>query len=158
MFDPSSESRGARRIGGVVPADAAFLTVGAHHHGQGVPADQALDAALDLGAAGEGRLLLYRYRVDVRSVGRVGQPDAVALGVDSKELQEALYPFRAALLHDVVQGLEPFSPFDFFNVGRFWMIRSSHRFLHSPSKDIGVPRSDTCEVKITVAEGRDNAP
>ena len=51
------ERRG-RGIGRDVPADAAFLPVGAHHHGQGVPADQALDAALDFWAAGEGRLLL----------------------------------------------------------------------------------------------------
>jgi hypothetical protein len=42
------EEGGAGGKGGDVAADARMLAVGAHHHGHGVPADDALDAALDL--------------------------------------------------------------------------------------------------------------
>ncbi len=38
-------------------ADAFLDLVGSHHHGQRVPAHQALDAALHFLAAGKGRLL-----------------------------------------------------------------------------------------------------
>jgi hypothetical protein len=44
---------GAGGKGGDVAADARMLAVGSHHHGHGVPADDALDAPLDLAAAGK---------------------------------------------------------------------------------------------------------
>jgi hypothetical protein len=40
-----------------VAANALLHLVGANHHGEGVPADEALDAAFHLLAAGEWRLL-----------------------------------------------------------------------------------------------------
>ena len=52
--------RGGRGEGRDVAADAVLDLVGLHHHRQRVPAHQALDAALDLAAAGERRLLLRR--------------------------------------------------------------------------------------------------
>jgi hypothetical protein len=60
---------GAGGKGGDVATDARMLAVGSHHHGHGVPADDALDAAFDLPAAWKGRLAGYRYGIDI---GRVG--------------------------------------------------------------------------------------
>ena len=48
--------RRRRGVGRDVPADAVRVAVGAHDHRHRVPADEALDAALDLPAAGERRL------------------------------------------------------------------------------------------------------
>ena len=50
--------RGGRCEGRDVTADAVFGLVGLDHHRQRVPADEALDAALDLAAAWERRLIL----------------------------------------------------------------------------------------------------
>ena len=43
--------RGERCIGGNMAADAGIVLVGADHHGHGVPAIEALDAALDFAVA-----------------------------------------------------------------------------------------------------------
>ena len=57
--------RGGRGEGGDVPADARALLVRPHDHRHRVPADDALDAPLDLAIAGIGRLLVDGDRVDV---------------------------------------------------------------------------------------------
>ena len=51
MIEPDLVQRGRRRIGGDVAADAVRRAVGAHHHRHRVPADEALDPALDFLAA-----------------------------------------------------------------------------------------------------------
>ena len=75
------ERRG-RGVGRDVAADALFGLVRAHHHGQRVPADEALDAALDLAAARERRLLVGGNRVDVGRVGGERKLDAALPRVD----------------------------------------------------------------------------
>ena len=60
MVEGDFVQRGGRGEGRDVPADAFLNLVGPHHHGQGVPAHQALDAALHLLAAGKRRLLPRR--------------------------------------------------------------------------------------------------
>jgi hypothetical protein len=52
-----------------------------YHHGHGVPAHQALDAALDLAAAGVRRLLIGVDGVDVGGVGGERQLDAAGVRV-----------------------------------------------------------------------------
>ena len=52
--------RGGRRVRRDVTADAVLGLVGLDDHRQRVPADEALDAALDLAAAGERRLFGWR--------------------------------------------------------------------------------------------------
>ena len=58
--------RGERRN---VAADAFLGLVRAHDHRRGVPADEALDPALEVGAARHQRLVVGRDRVDVGGVG-----------------------------------------------------------------------------------------
>ncbi len=67
MIERDFIQRGGGGESGNVSADAALDLVGPHHHGQGIPAHQALDAALHLLTAGKGRLLPGSDRVLVRS-------------------------------------------------------------------------------------------
>ena len=60
VVEPDFVERGRRRERRDVTADAVLGLVRLDHHRQRVPADQALDAALDLAAAGERRLLVRR--------------------------------------------------------------------------------------------------
>ena len=56
VIEAGFEERGAGRVRGDVTAEAGVQPIGPHHHGHGVPADQAADAALDLSIAGVERL------------------------------------------------------------------------------------------------------
>jgi hypothetical protein len=67
MIEGNFVQSGGRCEGGDVAADAFLNFVGAHHHGEGVPTNQALDAALHLLASGEGRLLRDGNRILIRS-------------------------------------------------------------------------------------------
>ena len=60
MVEPDLEQRRQRRIGRDVAADAVVVFVLVRHHGHGVPADQALDAALQRAVAGIGHFLIHR--------------------------------------------------------------------------------------------------
>ncbi len=109
--------RGRRGVGRDVAADAVFVTVGAHHHGHGVPADQALDAALDLAAARVGHLLVGVDGVDVGGVGGERQLDAAGVGVAAQFAEQPADAGRATGLQHVVQGLEPLPGFEGFELG-----------------------------------------
>ena len=113
--------RCGRRISGDVAADAVLGLVGLHHHGERVPADEALDAPLDLAAAGERRLVVGGNRVDVGCVGGERQLDAVAARVVAQLAQQLADPDRAARLDHVVERLEPLARFEGLDLGGvFW--------------------------------------
>ena len=76
--------RRRRGVGGDVSADPVRQAVGAHDHGHRVPADEALDAALDLLAPGQRRLVLGADGVDVGGDGRERQSEAGHAGVLSQ--------------------------------------------------------------------------
>ncbi len=95
--------RGGRREGRDVPADAGLVLVRAQHHGDRVPANQALDAALDFLAAGERHFLLGRQRVDVRRVGAERKPDAAAARMFAELLQQLSRARGPARLQHVVE-------------------------------------------------------
>ena len=90
MIEGDFVERGGRSESRNMPADAFLNLVGAHHHGQRVPADQALDAALHLLAAGKRRLLPRRNRILVRRGRRERQVDAgLAPRVQRQLLQQS---------------------------------------------------------------------
>ena len=109
--------RGGRRVGRDVAADALRVPVGLDDHGQRVPADQTLDAALDLAAARKGRLVLEADRVDVGRVGRERERHALLAGVVLQGLEQAGRSGRAAALDDVVERIEPLARFLALEVG-----------------------------------------
>ena len=92
-----------------MPSDIA---VRAHDHRHRVPADEALDPALDLLAAGKRRFLFGPHGVDVRRDGRERQRHARRAGAMPQRRKQSLDAAAIALLDDVVERLEPFPLFD----------------------------------------------
>src|SRR5208337_3818001 len=98
-----SRSRG---VGGDMPADAAAGLVRANDHCHGVPANDALDAALDLAVAGIRRLKLDWNGIDVRS-GRAGREGhANSESPFAEFFQEKLGAFAALRPADEVERLQ----------------------------------------------------
>ena len=130
MIERDFIQRGGGGKGGNVSANAALDLVGPHHHGQGIPAHQALDAALHLLAAGKRRLLPGSNRVLVGSGGGKGKVYAGgAPGVQRELLQQTSGPLRATLRQHIVQRIQPLPGFkNFHTVG----LRLSHVWF-SPS-------------------------
>ena len=120
-------------------ADVGIDAVGTHHHGHGVPAHQALDAAFDLAAARKRRLVLHRHGIEKWRRRRIRQRHAGLLGVHLKLLQEAFDALRATALQHVVEGFQPLLRFEGFDVfvpcrkfqvvGHFELFRSAMLYL-----------------------------
>ena len=90
-----------------MPADIVLDAICAHHHGQGVPANQAFDASLEFLIAGKKRLQTRRKRVRVRRVRAERQVDAVDRRVRAKPFENFRSHFRAAGFEN---GIERFQP------------------------------------------------
>jgi len=104
--------RRGRSEGRDVAADAFLGLVGAHHHGGGVPADEALDPALQVGPARHEHLFVGRDGIDVGRIGRERQLDAVLTGVDRQLAQQAGHLCGAAALQHIIKRVEPFARLD----------------------------------------------
>ena len=108
--------RRRRGEGRDVTADAVFHLVGAHDHGHRVPADQALDAALDLAAARIGPFLGGVDGVDVGGVGGERQLDAGPLRLDAEVSQQAAHPGRPSVAKHIVERIQPLTRFNRFQL------------------------------------------
>ena len=106
------DQRGGRREGADVSADALVALVGPHHHGHGVPADDALVAPLDRAITGVGRLTLRRDGVDVGSVGGKREVRVDRLRVAVQGAQHLMQPLGPAGPVDVVERLHPLAELD----------------------------------------------
>jgi hypothetical protein len=91
--------RGERRD---VAADPFLRLVGAHDHRRRVPADEALDAPLQVRAARHEGLLVGGDRVDVGGVGSEGKLDAVLSGVNRQLAEQAGDLCRTAALQHII--------------------------------------------------------
>src|SRR5579863_7090348 len=100
------QSRGGGERRNVAP-NAVVDAVGAHHHGQGVPPDQALDAALDFLIAREDGLLFKGNGVEVRSVRSEGKSDAERLSVAAKPVQQSDGGILSFFAYYLVEGFNP---------------------------------------------------
>ena len=107
MIESHFIQRGRRGVRRNVPADVVLHAVRAHHHGQRVPANQALDAPLEFLISREKRLEPQRYRVRVRRVRRKRQIDPGNRGVRAQPLQNFRSHFRSARIEHRVQRLQP---------------------------------------------------
>src|SRR5688572_24441130 len=101
-----------------VAADPLINLVGLHDHRKRVPANEALDTALDLAAAGKWWLFWGGDGVDVRGVGGERELDAAAAGVVDQPFQQLPDSGRPARVEDVIERLEPFAGFERFELGR----------------------------------------
>src|SRR5713101_2431552 len=88
MIETNFKQRRGRGVCGDVPANIVLDTIGANHHGQGVPANQALDAPLDFLVAGKQGLQTRRNRVGVGGVCGKGSRHARELRALAQALED----------------------------------------------------------------------
>jgi len=90
------------------PPNAAVVLVLAHHHGHGVPTDEAFDAPLHGAVARVRQLAFGTDRVDIRGIEEVGNTGALGARAVGQLLQEISRAVRAGLIDYLVKGLNPF--------------------------------------------------
>ena len=118
VIEANFEQRRQRGVGRDVAADAGILLVLAMHHGHRVPADQALDAALQKAIAGIGNFFFDRNGVDVRRVQLHRNLDARLTGAIHQRSEQIAAAIGAFLVDDLIEGFEPFGNFFFgINLG-----------------------------------------
>ncbi len=105
MVEAHFVERGRRSIRGNVTADVVLHAVRAHHHGQRVPADKALDAALQFLVAGKKGLQAHGNRICIWGICAERQVDAVNRGVRPEPLEDFRGHLRSAGLQDGIQRL-----------------------------------------------------
>src|SRR5579864_57490 len=107
MVVANLQQRSQRRISGNMSADAGVFLVLPVDHRHGIPADQALDAALHGAIAGVRLLFLYRNCVDVRGIQVDRNVHAGLLGAPGKGVKQAGTLARAFLVNDFVKSFNP---------------------------------------------------
>ncbi len=105
------------RVRGDVSANAVRQAIGAYHHGHGIPAHEALDAALDFLAARQRRLFFRANGVDVRSDRAERQTDALHARVMPQRREKALDAAAISLLYDVIERFAPLALFEGLELG-----------------------------------------
>src|SRR5258708_32640103 len=94
MIEANFKERSGRGIRGNMAANAVVDSIGADHHGQRVPADQALDPALDLLVTGKYSLLFHGNCVHVGSVRGERWPDTQRQRTLAKTVEQKRCGFR----------------------------------------------------------------
>src|SRR5690242_21351758 len=87
MVEAHLVQRCRRGVRGNMSADVVLDAVRPHHHGQRVPANQALDAPLKLLVSRKQRLQSYGNAIGIRRVRAKRQVDAVDGGMSAQPLK-----------------------------------------------------------------------
>ena len=156
MVEADFVERGGRRERRDMTADALVRLVRFDHHRGGIPADQALDAALDVRTAGHRHLVVGGNRVEVRSVGGERQLDAVLGGVDGQVAQQPRDFGGPAGLQHIIEGLEPFVRFNGIELRRIFRSNVSHgpKFLSSDSERVALSCSTSLATAMSLSTCR----
>jgi hypothetical protein len=85
---------------------------------KGVPADEALDAALDVAIARKRHFLVGGNRIDVRRGRRERHPHAGLTGPGAQRLEQTDRPALVSLGDDVIKRLNPLAGLDRLLGGR----------------------------------------
>ncbi len=110
--------RGGRSVGADVAADAGAAVVGSQHHRHGIPAQDVLDAGLEVDVARIGRLLLQRDRVAVGGIEcRALDDDVLVREVFLHGPEDRLRALRPLRVQQRLHGLEPLLQFDVMGDG-----------------------------------------
>ena len=99
--------RRCRGISRNMSADVVLNAVRAHHHGQRVPANQALDAALEFLVSRKQRLQARRNAVGIRRVRAKRQVNSAHRGVRAQPFEDFRGHFRPAGFQHGIQRLQP---------------------------------------------------
>src|SRR3990167_4018740 len=97
---------------GDVAAQVRVFQVGAHHHGQGVPAHQRANAAFHEQVARHACFVGYRDGVAVRRGDRIGQLGTTAGGQFAQAGHQVMRAVFAFLVENGLKGVQPFLGFD----------------------------------------------
>ena len=95
-----------------MPAKFRVLAIGAHHHGERVPAHQRAEPCLDLKIAGELGLIGKRDGVAIRRTEKGRQRNAPRTGMIEQPAQKEMCALRAFRLQHRIERLQPFAGFD----------------------------------------------
>ena len=131
VIEANFQQRRQRGVGRDVAADPGILFVLAMHHGHRVPADQALDAALQKAIAGIRDFFFNRNGVDVRRVQLHRNLDARLAGAIHQRGEQIAATIVAVLVDDLIEGFEPFGNFFFgINLGIRWKLDYGMNFVY----------------------------
>jgi len=118
-----------------VTADIVLQAIGADNHGESIPANEGLDAALELLVSGEERFEARGNGIGVWSVGGEREINATDGGVGTKAFEDFARNVGTAGFQDGIKGLEPFLNFDVVDVSvRNCFLIHSERPTFFPSK------------------------
>ena len=150
MVEADFVERGGGGVRGDVAADVVLDAIGADDHGEGVPADEALDAALEFLVAGEKRLEACGNGVGVRSVRGEREVDAGDGGVGAEALENFGGDFGAAGLEDGIERFEPLLNLEFVHVVRLGVRLVVHEFAWSFFVSIWARRDRRAELMFAL--------
>ena len=102
MIEGDLVERGSRRVGRNVAPDALLGLVRAHDHRGGVPADEALDSALEVRTSRHQDLVVGGNRVDIGGIGGERKLDAVFGGVKGQFTKKPRNFGGTAALQDII--------------------------------------------------------
>ena len=121
MVEADFVERRRRGVSGNVAADVVLDAIRAHDHRERVPANEALDAALEFLIAGEWRFEPCGNRVDVRRVRGEREIQAGDFGVDAESFENFNSDFGAAGFEHRIEGFEPLGNLVFVHVMRHYV-------------------------------------
>ena len=115
MVKAHPQHRRQRGERGNVPTEVAAIgrvvTVGAHHHGHGIPAHVTAQALFNIKVAGVMGFVFHRNRVDVGGVGREGHVDARLASMIEQVFQQVVCPTSSLGFDDATERIQPFPGF-----------------------------------------------
>jgi hypothetical protein len=120
MVEAHLEEIGRRGIAGDMAAQFAMRLVGAHHHGQGIPAVDTGQARLQLQVAREGRFVGAGDGIQVGRIDAARQPQAQLIRMLQQAMQHIGGAFAAIGVQQRTQGVAPFGGFDGIAVDGGW--------------------------------------
>ena len=130
-----------RGVGGQMTADIGVVLVGMHHHGQCIPADQALDSALNHAITRISYLLFGGNRVHVGGVPAKWHLNAQIRGAFHDAFDQIGSPVGACCVDDIVERLDPFGGFLWIEVVGSFYFGFQHEGKELPKTTRGqIPR------------------
>ena len=109
MVEADLENLRRRSIAGDMATEIAIGLVGAHHHGQSVPADDGGDPLFQREIAGVAGLVFWRYGIAIGRIGLHARQDIEVLGLMVEALQQETGAGGTAGLDHRMQRVEPFA-------------------------------------------------
>src|SRR5260370_30283068 len=132
MVEPHFVECCGRSIRGNVAANVVLDAIRAHDHRERVPADQALDAALQFLVAREKRLQAHWNRIRVRSICAERQVDAVDRRMRAQTFENFCCDLGPAGFQDGIERLKPFLNLYVFHamrLGGYFVVHNFGWFL-----------------------------